>query len=148
AELETALDFLFRVRNGMHLVTGAHQDQLTFELQECLAPAFGFAPGRDGVEAFMRTYYRHATTVNLFSDMVIARCVQAPEPYRGSQPNARVIRDGMRIQGRTLAVAGPAVFAQDPAGVVQVFAEAQRHGATLAPATLDFIHDALPVLAA
>src|SRR5262249_40799334 len=39
-ELERALDFLFRVRNGMHLLARAHQDLLTFELQEQLADRF------------------------------------------------------------------------------------------------------------
>src|SRR4029077_18257224 len=34
AELEAALDFLWRVRNAMHLLTKSHQDQLTFELQD------------------------------------------------------------------------------------------------------------------
>ncbi len=147
AELEAALDFLWRVRNALHLATDAHQDQLTFELQERLAPALGFGVGRAGVETFMRAYFGHATTVNRFSDMLISRCVQQPEPYRGQQANARLIRDGMRIQGRTLAVTGPELFQREPAAVVQVFAEAQRHGATLAPATREHIRAALPLLA-
>ncbi|HYR96724.1 MAG TPA: [protein-PII] uridylyltransferase, partial [Candidatus Binatus sp.] len=148
AELEQALDFLWRVRNAMHLADGSHQDLLTFELQERLAPTLGFPPGRPGVEAFMRTYYGHATTVNRFGDMVIARCVQTTEPYRGTQPPARMIREGMRIQGRTLSIAGREVFEDDPATVIQVFAEAQRHGVTLAPATRELIPACLPLLAA
>jgi [protein-PII] uridylyltransferase len=143
-ELEAALDFLWRVRNAMHLATGGHQDLLTFELQERLAPTLGFAEGRPGVEQFMRTYYGHATTVNRFSDMVIARCLQQAEPYRGMQPPSRVIRDGMRIQGRTLSLAGPEVLERDPAALVQVFAEAQRHGATLSASTREQIHEFLP----
>ncbi len=147
-ELETALDFLWRVRNAMHLVTGSHQDLLSFELQERLAPMLGSAPGREGVEAFMRAYYGHATTVNRFSDTVIGRCLRAGEPYRGAQPTVRLIRDGMRIQGRTLSVAGREVFAREPAAVVQVFAEAQRHGVTLAPGTQELIRESLPLLGA
>jgi UTP:GlnB (protein PII) uridylyltransferase len=76
-ELEAGLDFLWRVRNAMHLrATNAHQDHLSFELQERPRAEPGFGDGRSGVEAFMRTYYGHATIVNRFSDMVIARCVQ------------------------------------------------------------------------
>src|SRR5207247_1830243 len=41
-ELETALDFLWRVRNALHLAADGHQDQLTFELQERIAPTLGF----------------------------------------------------------------------------------------------------------
>ena len=60
------------------------------------------------------------------------------------QPTARLIRDGMRVQGRTLSVGGPEVFARTAAALVQLFAEAQRHGATLAPATRELIREALP----
>ena len=147
AELDHALDFLWRVRNAMHLATNTHQDLLSFELQERLAPALGFPAGRPGVEAFMRTYYGHATTVNRFSDMVIGRCLQQAEPYRGLQPTSRMIRDGMRIQGRTLSVAGIEVFERDPAALVHVFAEAQRHGATLSPQTRELIREYLPAFA-
>jgi len=147
-ELEQALDFLWRLRNAMHLATGSHQDLLTFELQERLAPTLGFAPGRGGVEACMRTYYRHATTVNRFSEMVIARCVQAPERRPSQLPPAREIRAGMYIQGRTLSVAGREVFEQQPAALIHVFAEAQRHGVTIAPATRELIRECLPLLAA
>ena len=83
AELETALDFLWRVRNAMHLASAGHQDLLTFELQERIAPTLGFPAGRPGVEAFMRAYYGYASTVNRFGDMVIARCVHQADPYRG-----------------------------------------------------------------
>jgi [protein-PII] uridylyltransferase len=144
--LERALDFLWRLRNAMHLVTEAHQDQLTFELQERLAPAFGFPPGNAGVEAFMRTYFGHATTVHRLSEAVIARCVQPVEPYRGTPPPVRTIRDGMRIQGRTLSVIGRAVFEHDPTLLVHVFAEAQRHGVTLAAATRDLIRECATLL--
>ena len=148
AELEQALDFVWRVRNAMHLAAGGHQDLLSFDLQERLAPTLGFAGGRPGVEAFMRTYYAHATTLNRFAEAVIARCVQAAEPYRTTHARSRLIRDGMRIQGRTLWIASRDVFAKDPAAIVHVFGEAQRHGATFAPSTRDLIREALPLLAA
>ncbi|TMA67745.1 MAG: [protein-PII] uridylyltransferase, partial [Deltaproteobacteria bacterium] len=146
-ELEEALDFLWRIRNALHQASDRHQDLLTFELQERLAPALGFADERDGVEAFMRAYYSRAAVVNRFSEAVIARCVQA-EPYRRSAPTVRVIRPGIRVQGRTLSVVNGGVFERDPAAVVQVFAEAQRHGVTLAPATRELIRECLPLLAA
>ncbi len=143
-ELERAVDFVWRVRNALHLATDSHQDQLTFDLQERLAPALGFGEGRAGSEAFMRTYFQHATTINRVSEAIIARCVQQPAPYHGSPPRVRRIRDGMRIQGRTLAVSGPEVFTASPAALVLVFTEAQRHGATLSPPTRDLIREAAP----
>lgn len=147
AELETALDFVWRVRNAMHLAANGHQDLLSFELQDRLAPELGFGDGRAGIEVFMRTYYQHASTLNRFSEGVIARCVAPVEPYRGTQPSARTIREGMRIQGRILSVAGREVFDHDPAALIHVFAEAQRHGVALAPATRDLIRECRPLLA-
>ncbi len=146
AELESALDFLWRVRNAMHLLTKSHQDQLTFELQDRLAPTLGFAAGKPGVEAFMRTYYGHAATAARFAEAVIGRCVAASEPYRRSPP--RAIREGMRIQGRTLSVTDRELFARDPAAIVAVFAEAQRHGVTIAPATRELVRENASRLAA
>jgi [protein-PII] uridylyltransferase len=145
-QLETALDFLFRVRNGMHLQANAHQDMLTFELQEQLATGFGFGEGPAGREAFMRAYYRNATTANRISEAVIARCVQAAQPYRG-RLSVRNIRDGMRIVRGELAVAGRALFERDPAALVDVFLQAQRHEVPISEASQEVIRQAAEVLA-
>jgi [protein-PII] uridylyltransferase len=58
AEYDAALDFLWRVRNELHLRSGRKHDQMSFELQEQIAERQGFAPGGDGdgelpVERFM-----------------------------------------------------------------------------------------------
>ena len=44
AEVIEARDFLWRVRNSLHFLTGRHFDQLTFEMQERIAPILGFKP--------------------------------------------------------------------------------------------------------
>jgi [protein-PII] uridylyltransferase len=148
ADMDAALDFLWRVRNVMHFITGIHQDHLTFDLQDALAPELGFGAGKSGTEAFMRRYYTEATTVHRLGEAVIARCVQATEPVRYTAPPVRTIRDGMRIQGTVLSVTGQGVFDDDPAAMVEVFAEAQRHGASLSPATVELLRASLPLLAA
>ncbi|MGH7893132.1 MAG: [protein-PII] uridylyltransferase [Candidatus Binatia bacterium] len=144
-DLEEALDFLWRVRNGMHLASGTHQDLLTFELQEALAPSLGFGPGREGREGFMRAYYRHATMANRVSEAVIDRCVRSVEPYRG-RLSVRTIRDGMRIVRETLTVTGRQVFEHDPATLVEVFLESQRHHVGLAEETQELIRDSVALL--
>ena len=80
--------------------TDTHQDQLTFELQERLAPALGFGPGRPGVEAFMRTYYRHATTVQpLRRGGDRALRAGGAGPTTGRRRACARSAEGMRIQG-------------------------------------------------
>jgi [protein-PII] uridylyltransferase len=145
--LEHALDFLWRVRNAMHLATGRHHDRLSFELQDQLAPTLGFGEGREGVERFMREYYRHATSVSNLSEWLVAHCRRAAPAYRVSRAPVRTIREGMRVREHELSVTSRQVFEHDPTTLVSVFAEAQRHDATLSPATLVMVRECLPLLA-
>jgi len=147
ADLDDAVDFVWRVRNGMHFMAASHQDLLGFEQQERLAPVLGFGEGRSGTEALMRTYFRHATTIFRVSEEVIDRCTRPNEPYRRALP-VRVIGEGLRIQGHTLGVAGRDVLAQRPQTIVEVFAETQRHEVSMAPGTCELIREFLPALAA
>jgi [protein-PII] uridylyltransferase len=144
--LERALDFLWRVRNAMHLATGRHHDRLSFEMQDQLAPALGFGEGREGVERFMREYYREATTVSNLSDRLVAHCRRSASAYRVAPAPVRSIREGMRVRENELSVTGRQVFEDDPTTLVSVFAEAQRHDATLAPATAVLVSECAPLL--
>jgi [protein-PII] uridylyltransferase len=146
--LEQALDFLWRVRNAMHLATGRHHDRLTFELQDQLAPLLGFGSGREGVERVMREYYRQATVVSNLSDWLVAHCRRVSPAYRVMPARVRTIREGMRVRGNELSVVGRQVFEEDPTTLVTVFAEAQRHDATLGPTTAALVRECAPRLAA
>ncbi len=148
ADLDQALDFLWGVRNAMHFATDRHQDLLSYEMQDVLAPGLGFGAGREGVKAFMRRYYAEATTVHRLVEAISARCLQATQPVRYTVPAARVIRPGMRIQGGALAVTGREVFVEAPATMIEVFAEAQRHGVPLALGTTQLLREHVDVLAA
>jgi [protein-PII] uridylyltransferase len=133
-ELEHALDFLFRIRNGTHLLTQGHQDVLTIDLQEQLALRFGYGEGPAAREAFMRAYYTQATIAHRVSESIIDRCVRTAAPYRG-RLSVRSIRDGMRIVRGELVVTGGELFERDPAALVDVFLQSQRHGVPLADTT-------------
>ena len=137
-EVRTARDFLWRVRNALHFLSGQHQDQLTFEFQERIATDLGYrdTPTLRAVEQFMRSYYLQARAVHRFSDYIISRCVERPAPYRllGAL-GARQIRPGVRIAASELIVGDPATFRDDPALLLRVFADSQRHGAPLSAAS-------------
>ena len=147
-EVEAARDFLWRVRNALHLFEHAEQDLLTFERQDALAPTLGFA----NVPSFMREYYRHATTISAFSEMLLERCRPTPRFASFlSRPGGREIRDGVRILDGTLVVSDAEILTTDPLNVITVFHDAQRHEVGIARDTqrllADHVHQLPPALA-
>jgi len=148
-EIEASQDFLFRVRNSLHFLTGTHQDHLTFEFQDRVAPELGF--GDDGtrkpIERLMKTYYTHATTIRRFSDAIIERCTERPPPYRLiGRVIGRQIREGVWIMNRTLSVDGADVIRRNPTTMVTVFRDAQRHGVTITQGTQRLIREHLHLI--
>jgi [protein-PII] uridylyltransferase len=151
-ELEEARDFLWRVRNALHFLSGHHQDQLTFEYQERIAADLGFRESATvkGVEHFMRTYYLNAATINRFADEVIERCLERRQPYRLiGRFRARAIRPGVIVADGKLSVSDAELLRDDPSNLIRVFAEAQRHNVAISNSTkrmlranLDLMDDA------
>ncbi|MSQ46823.1 MAG: [protein-PII] uridylyltransferase [Deltaproteobacteria bacterium] len=137
-EVEAARDFLWRVRNALHLSEHAEQDLLTFERQDALAPALGFAD----VPSFMREYYRHATTISAFSERLLERCRPTPR-FSGffSRPGGREIREGVRILDGTLVVSDAKILTTDPLNAITVFHDAQRHEVRIAHDTQRLLAD-------
>jgi [protein-PII] uridylyltransferase len=70
-KLEEAFDYLVRIRNRLHYVSGRKNDQLYFEHQEEMASAFGFKndKSRLAVEKFMRDVYGRLETIRVGTDL-------------------------------------------------------------------------------
>jgi [protein-PII] uridylyltransferase len=135
AEYEAALDFLWRVRNQLHLLSGRKNDQMSFELQEQIAAALGIGESNEAdaelpVERFMSDYYRHARVVQSCSSLVIEQCLAR---LRG-KPRRRKVRDvedGFRIAEGQLEIPHTRMLRERPLRLLEAFAVAQQHDATL-----------------
>jgi [protein-PII] uridylyltransferase len=135
AEYGQALDFLWRVRNDLHLTAGRAADQMTFDLQESVAEHLGYgaasAPGPElPVERFMRDYYRHARAVESLSQLLLELCARhvraAPEPRV-----VREVEEGFRIAEGHLEVPDAAHLRARPVRLLLAFEVAQRHDVSL-----------------
>jgi [protein-PII] uridylyltransferase len=132
SELDEARSFIWRVRNELHFSSGKHQDQLTFEAQEKIAPELGFTgEGKvKAVETFMRSYYMHASEVSRLSELVLNRVL---DPSWGEQaktvPVGKEIAPGIRLNKGTLFVADPSLITENPGNLIAIFHMAQKHHA-------------------
>jgi [protein-PII] uridylyltransferase len=141
-----ARDFLWRVRNALHYLSGRHFDQLTFEYQDRVAPLLGFQAddGLSPSQALMRQYYVHANTIHMFAESFIARVIDETRPAAiYGRSFSRQIRSGVFIQRDLLTVATADFFRRDPLNLVTIFADCQRHRVDLAGSTYQLVRDCL-----
>ena len=110
AEYAAALDFLWRVRNELHLLAGRKNDQMSFELQEQIAARARLSADAARptpscpVERFMSDYYRHARAV---AELLVARDRAVPgAPARQAAPAqaSRDVEDGFRVADGQLEI--------------------------------------------
>lgn len=78
--LGASLNFIWKVRNNLHLVTGRKCDQLYFEHQEKLAEMLGFRPksGEQAVERFLGELHSAMDTVKQLHMMIVSEAA----PYK------------------------------------------------------------------
>ncbi len=73
--LERERKVLSRLRYGLHLVAGRHEERLRFDYQKALAAHLGYADDARnlGVEQMMQGFYRSAAIVRRISDRLLQR---------------------------------------------------------------------------
>ncbi|HVP30774.1 MAG TPA: [protein-PII] uridylyltransferase [Myxococcota bacterium] len=164
-EYRAALDFLWRVRNELHLISRRKNDQMSFELQERVAAAFGYrgatgeaaeAAARPGgltgddlpelaVERFMRDYYRHARNVQGYSEIVVEQC-RAKVRAAPSREGAQDAGDGFRVAGGQLEIPHLAHLREKPLRLLGVFEISQRLGVPLSRTARRLVRESLDLV--
>jgi [protein-PII] uridylyltransferase len=152
AELRGALDFLWRTRNELHLISGRCNDQMSFELQEQIAEELGYGsrddPGLDlaaselPVERFMRDYYRQARAIKSYSELVLDLCEARVSPTPMSHEVLDTI-DGFRLTHGHLEIPHAAHLREDPRRLLRAYAVAQQWGVPLSRVATRWIREAL-----
>lgn len=132
--LTGARDFLLRLRALVQLTARRRFDQLTFEIQEAIAPAlYPHARPHDGdvrpavapaVEALMRDYYLHARGVVQVADRLLE---SARVPARRRPRIAEIDASFITFNGE-LALRDPKLFVDRPSEMVRLFRVAVAEG--------------------
>jgi len=125
-KLKAGQSFLWKVRFGLHVLTGRREDRLLFDYQIKLAKLFGYedASFTLAVEQLMQKYYRTVMDVSLLNEMLLqlfreAILTQSATPVA---VNAR-----FQIRSDSLEVTHPEVFARNPSALLELFVLLQQH---------------------
>lgn len=131
SDYRAALNFLWRVRNELHLETGRATDQISFEQQEQVAESLGYgAMAGEGaelsVETFMRDYYRHVRNIENYSELVMEQC-RARVSGRGDAREIKAEEDGFRLVDDHIEIPHVQHLRSQPVRLFTVFVMAQRY---------------------
>jgi [protein-PII] uridylyltransferase len=131
AECSTLIEaqsFLWKVRFGLHTLTGRREDRLLFDHQRALAGMLGYRDdGRQlGVERLMKDYYRWVSEVGRLTEMLLQlfreALLLAGHPAEIVPINAR-----FRARNGYLEVTSEAVFRRYPFALLEVFLVLQEN---------------------
>jgi len=125
--LNDGQEFLWRVRFGLHTLTGRREDRLLFDHQINLAKMLGYEDARYtlAVEQLMQRYYRtvmelsrvNEMLLQLFEEAILMDPAAAPVPL-----NAR-----FQVKNGYLQTVNNQVFARDPSALLELFLLLQQN---------------------
>ncbi len=127
-ELMTSQHFLWRVRFGLHQITGRREDRLLFDHQRTLARLFGYRDRehRLAVEWFMKDYYNAIQALSRLNEMLLQLF---REVILHAQDSAAPHVINRRFQSRKgfLEVTHEKVFEHHPFAMLELFLLMQQH---------------------
>ena len=154
-QLDTAYDFLLRVRNEVHYHLDRPVDILTKNIQAAVAYNLGYRDRSPSVrlEEFMHDLYNHSRNIDLITRTVEQRLALLPRQSlipsfrRMIQTQTNRIRqqviDGFKILDGEIHPLTPQVFRDHPKRLMRVFLYAQQRGLKLHPDLAQLIRNNL-----
>lgn len=114
-------DFLWRLRNGLHYITGRCEDRLLFDYQKQLAQQLGYKEGEHhmALERMMRDYYRTAKEMQLLNELLLQHFEEAI--LRPGKPRVRRINARFQSVGSFIEATHDNVFREEPKALLEIF---------------------------
>ena len=120
--LNRGLDFMWRVRYALHMITGREEDRLLFDHQRTLAKMFGYDDddAMMAVEQFMKYYYRWALSLGELNDVLMQHFDETI--LRASEAeNIHEINSRFRVRNGHIETTNDKVFEKNPSALLEVF---------------------------
>jgi len=129
---EQAQDYLVRIRNRLHYVSGRKNDQLFFEHQQEMAKAFGFTNARDmlAVEYFMREVYGHMQTISVTTDLFFEH-VEETIGSEDASPTLKTLEPGIELRHNKIHLVNTERIQKSPKLFMRLFYQSSRTGSPL-----------------
>ncbi len=125
--LHEGQEFLWRVRFGLHILTGRREDRLLFDHQINLAKMLGYedAAYTLAVEQLMQRYYRTVMDLSRLNEMLLQLFEEAilMDPTAAPEP----LNDRFQIKNGFLQTVNNQVFAREPSALLEVFLLLQQN---------------------
>ncbi len=156
-ELDTAYDFLLRVRNELHYHLNRAVDALSRSILPAIAHNLGYterSPSRR-IECFMRDYYLHSRNIYFITRTLEQRLALLPQPkrlptlrqfLRQRRQLASYVLDGFKFVDGQIHAASDRIFKDKPQRLIRAFLYAQQRGLTLHPDLAQLIHNRLEMV--
>lgn len=124
--LKQAQAFLWKVRFGLHVLTGRHEDRLLFDYQIKLAQSFGYEDGSYtlAVEQLMQRYYRTVMDVQLLNELLLQLFREA---ILTDDTPPKPLTPQFQVRNGSLEAVNEDLFARQPSALLELFVLLQQH---------------------
>jgi [protein-PII] uridylyltransferase len=124
--LKQAQAFLWKVRFGLHVLTGRREDRLLFDHQIRLAQMFGYedASYTLAVEQFMQRYYRTVMEVSLLNELLLQLFREA---ILSQSSPPRPLNARLQVRNDYLETVDDDVFDRAPSTLLELFLVLSQH---------------------
>ena len=128
-KLQHSLQFLWSIRNHLHIISARKNDQLHFELQTQLASRLGYSSSANlkPVEAFLSELHGHMETIKKLHLMMVRELKPAKRRFNFKRKTAFVpIDDDIYVDRELLFFSSPELIIKRPTILMRIFVESAR----------------------
>ncbi|MGB0637173.1 MAG: [protein-PII] uridylyltransferase [Gammaproteobacteria bacterium] len=119
-------EFLWRVRSGLHFLSGRENDRLVFGYQTELASRFRYrdTSKSSAVERFLKNYFLNVRRIDDLSSLFLQHFEEEIRPpSRFSR--RKLLTGGMQVKEKKVGILNEQEFLLDPLNLLRIFSEGQ-----------------------